>query len=487
MRPLFEAMHRDAVTHGDVIAVRDDQGVLSRRDFLGRVESLAHVLKGHPRVIGLFAPNGRDWAIAQLAGALAGKIVVPLPTFFSEAQLGHIARDAAIETILATQATWPRVLRSGLPSLIIEAQSMELGAFDLIEGFGQVIYTSGSTGRPKGVRHESGQIAWSAQALAEAIGASARDVYLSVLPLPLLLETICALFVPQLVGALTHFDTAVAEAVGRGSASGLAQAFETQRPTTSVLVPQLLKAWVGELASTNRTAPTSLRFVAVGGAPVATQLAETARSYGIPVHEGYGLSECCSVVAVNRTDARRPGTAGRPLTGLSVTIEDGEIVVDGPALTDGYLNQGQAERPWRTGDLGAIDADGFLSVHGRKDSLIVTAYGRNISPEWVETMLLADLRIALCAVFGHGEAHLTAVLIPSQSAAPWFAEASRADVLGLIAECCAEAPAYAVPQDFILLSQADAVRDHLLTANGRFVRSRLPTLVAAKSPAASVL
>ena len=71
-------------------------------------------------------------------------------------------------------------------------------------------------------------------------------------------------------------------------------------------------------------------------------------------------------------------------------------------------------RPWRTGDLGEIDAEGLLTVLGRKDNLIVTAFGRNISPEWVETMLLGDDRIAFCAVLGHGEPHLTALLIPAQ-------------------------------------------------------------------------
>jgi len=77
-------------------------------------------------------------------------------------------------------------------------------AADPVDGFGQIIYTSGSTGQPKGVRHESGQIAWSAAALAAATGATAEDTYLSVLPLPLLLETICSIFIPAMLGAYVH-------------------------------------------------------------------------------------------------------------------------------------------------------------------------------------------------------------------------------------------------------------------------------------------
>ena len=163
-------------------------------------------------------------------------------------------------------------------------------------------------------------------------------------------------------------------------------------------------------------------------------LAAEAWRLGIPVHEGYGLSECCSVVTLNRPGHRAVGTSGRPLSGLQVTIEDGEIVVDGPSITDGYLRQEPAGRPWRTGDLGELDADGFLTVHGRKDDLIVSSFGRNISPEWIEAMILDDPRIALCAVAGRGEPHLTAVLVPSSHGKDWFASASEAELRRLVAE-----------------------------------------------------
>jgi long-subunit acyl-CoA synthetase (AMP-forming) len=99
---------------------------------------------------------------------------------------------------------------------------------------------------------------------------------------------------------------------------------------------------------------------------------------------------------------------------LSVSIEEGEIVVDGPSITDGYLGQRPANRPWCTGDLGEIDRDGLVTIHERKDSVLVTSFGRNISPEWIETMLLADPRVALCIVTGHGEPHLTVLFIPSR-------------------------------------------------------------------------
>ena len=152
------------------------------------------------------------------------------------------------------------------------------------------------------------------------------------------------------------------------------------QPTTAVLVPQLLSGLVAQLEARNARAPESLRFVAVGGARVSEALTTRAWELGIPVHEGYGLTECCSVVAVNRPGRRKAGTVGEPLRGLDVRIDDGEIVVSGPTVMQGYLHGPRAEAPWRTGDLGHRDEDGFLSVTGRKDNLLVTAAGGTSRP-----------------------------------------------------------------------------------------------------------
>src|ERR1700731_4622968 len=482
MRQLFDSMKRHASEAGDLPAVSDTHGQLSRRELLARVMALAADLKGQPQMIGIYAPNGLGWVIAQLACAFAGKIVVPLPTFFSPAQVGHVVRDASVGLILACEQTATLAAQSGVPINVIDIYRSGDGLPDMIDGFGQIIYTSGSTGRPKGVRHQSGQIGWSVAALAAATGASASDSYLSVLPLSLLLETICSIFIPASLGACVHFDSHLAERAGRGDVAGLSKAFETHRPTTSVLVPQLLKYWVAELQAAGQTAPSSLRFVAVGGAPVPKQVANAAWSLGIPVHEGYGLSECCSVVTVNRPTERRPGTVGPPLSGLSVSIDDGEIVVDGPSITDGCLGQEPAHGAWRTGDLGEIDRDGFITVQGRKDSLLVTSFGRNVSPEWIETMLLADPRIALCTVVGHGEPHLTALLIPSLQGAAWFANATSTDILDLVSDHCSDAPEYASPRAYVVVSFEEALNNQLLS-NGRPIRKNVGKFVRERAAA----
>src|SRR3984893_1914461 len=484
MRQLCDSMKRHASEAGGLIAVSDQHGQLSRGELLAGVTALAADLRGQPQTIGIYAPNGIAWVIAQLACALAGKIAVPLPTFFSAAQLGHVVRDASVDLILASEQTAALALQSGVPTNVIDMIDIhrEAGLPDVIDGFGQIIYTWGSTGQPKGVRHQSGQIAWSAAALASETGATATDSYLSVLPLPLLLETICSIFIPTLLGTYVQFDSGLAEQVGHGDATGIAKAFVTNRPTSSVLVPQLLRHWVAELQAVNQTAPSSLRFVAVGGAPVPKQVANAAWGLGIPVHEGYGLSECCSVVAVNRPKQRRPGTVGRPLSGLSVSIDNGEIVVDGPSITDGYLGQEPAQGAWRTGDLGEIDRDGFVTVQGRKDSLLVTSFGRNVSPEWIETMFLADPRIAFCTVAGHGEPHLTALLIPSPQGAAWFANATSTDILDLVSDHCSDAPEYAVPRAYVVVSFEEALNNQLLS-NGRPIRKNVGKFVRERAAA----
>ena len=356
-------------------------------------------------------------------------------------------------------------------------------------GGGVIVYTSGSTGQPKGVRLELDQIERQARALAAAIEAGPDDSYLSLLPLALLLETITAICVPVLVGARTHFASAAAESVGAGRPSGLHQAFETWRPTTSVLVPQLLSSWIAELEAEGERAPDSLRFVAVGGACVPEALAARAWDLGIPVHEGYGLTECCSVVAVNRPGRRKAGTTGEPLPGLDIAIDDGEVVVSGPTVMQGYLHGALIAGPWRTGDLGSLTEDGFLVVTGRKDTVLVAASGRNMSPEWIEAMVMSDPDVAACIALADDADQISLLLIPSAHGGSWMMESPRAHLLLWLERLCIDSPAYAVPKDFVVCPAGQAKRLGLLTTDGRIVRDAAlrayPALKLARRPAAA--
>ncbi|MFG1301750.1 AMP-binding protein [Xanthobacter sp. V3C-3] len=468
MRQLFDALASHARRSPDRVAFSDPGGTIARAALMADAARLVAALPASARVVGLFLPNGRAYAVAQMALVASGRIAVPLPAFFSPAQIAHVVRDAGIELVLVAPGDEGSV-PDGIARQAVAVTGAPGAPPVFQEGYGTLVYTSGSTGQPKGVRHESGQVGWSAAALAEAIGAQEDDSYLSVLPLSLLLESICALFIPALVGGRVHFETAISERIGRGAVRGIAEAFARHRPTAGVLVPELLRLWVVELSAARMRAPDSLRFVAVGGAAVPPRVAEVAWQLGIPVHEGYGLSECGSVVAVNRPGRRVAGTVGEPLAGLALTVVDGELHVDGPCVTDGYLRGASAPHPWPTGDLATLGADGRLRVSGRKDNLVVTPLGRNVSPEWVETALLGDPFIAACAVTAAPDG-LAALVVPASATTEWFARASRASIDARIADACAGLPAYARPARTQVVDMAAAKAAGLFTDNGRIRR-----------------
>jgi len=443
LREVLASLAHLAETRADDVALTDGHTQLTYARLAGRVAHLAHSLIDAPQTIAIFAPNSADWVVADLALALAGKTMVPLPTFFSAEQLTHIMSNAGVELVLTTHATET----FDVPTQVLTDSSDtaawpdDLSAADEAS---RIIYTSGTTGAPKGVVIGARQIGASARGLVAASGASASDRYLSVLPFSLLLEQIAAICVPLLAGAPVTINATAAGAALRNDPFPLVEAFATVRPTSSVLVPGLLEAWVHGLGVSGLRAPDCLRFIAVGGAPVSSVVSDAAWALGIPVHEGYGLSECCSVVSVNRPGARVPGTAGVPLDGLAVTIEDGEIVISGPTVMCGYLRrENLTSQVWHTGDMGEITPEGAVRVLGRKDNLIVTQNGRNISPEWVESLAFTahgvaaaklslnaeqELVLSVTPRPGHSGPNLTEAVRASLSTAPDYAQPAHIEV-----------------------------------------------------------
>jgi long-subunit acyl-CoA synthetase (AMP-forming) len=455
---MAEPLHRLAAlaaAHPDAPAFHAPDETVGWADFAQRVGGWARTLAGGPPFLGLLAGNGIDWAAIDLAAGIAGVTFVPLPGFFSDEQLARLAELPGGIRIIADADRMDRARRLFPDAEPVGAPRARLPGRSA--GGGRLIFTSGSTGSPKGVMLSAGQVEASAAAIAAACEATKEDRNLSLLPLPLLLEQITAIYVPLLAGIATTFDPLPFPAA---TGADIAARIARRRPTTTVLVPELLAGWVAALESAGARAPRELRFVAVGGAAVPETLAARAVARGIPVHEGYGLTECCSVVAVNRPGSRRPGTVGPPLPGVEVRIEDGEIVVAGPTVMDAYLGGACANGVWRTGDLGALDADGFLTVHGRRDDLIVTALGRNIAPEWVETTLLSDSALAFCVVADTGEARPGVVIVPAPGVSRDAARAAARRAAGAL-------PEYARPGRMVVTARAALARDGLLSPNGR--------------------
>lgn len=459
MLGFFDGVSRRAVTAGDQPALLSQGHTLSYSALIERVRAHAQSAARLPRRIGLLFTKGPDHIVCDLALSFAGKELIPLPDFFSDAQLSHIIQATQLSDVIADFRSMERAMRLGLTVHKLEADS--ISSVTPSPECGRIIFTSGTTGKPKGVCLSGRQLLTSVAALAQASRASASDRYLSVLPNSFLLEQIAGTFLPLSVGAAICVPT-VTSVNASSTSSSLALAALEARATATVLVPELLAAWMMELRAQGRRAPNCLRFIAVGGAPISKRLAANAWDQGLPVYEGYGLSECSSVVSVNRPDARRPGTVGRPLTNVRVEIDDGEIVVGGPTVMSGYIGEPPIAGSWHTGDLGQFDSDGFLSVTGRKDNLIVTAAGRNISPEWVEEIISADGRIRRCVVVEYDK-ELAALIIPN--------DASLCDdppaMHDIVTSAARELPDYAKPRRYLTMCDQDFERLDLLTANSR--------------------
>ncbi|WP_406265376.1 long-chain fatty acid--CoA ligase [Nocardia sp. NBC_00881] len=154
-----------------------------------------------------------------------------------------------------------------------------------------------------------------------------------------------------------------------------------------------------------------------GGGPLGARLGHFFRGAGLNIFEGYGLTETTAAVAANTPDYNRIGTVGRPLEGHAAKIaEDGELLLRGPVVFNGYWGNAEAteeafEDGWfKTGDLGAIDADGFITITGRKKEIIVTAGGKNVSPALLEDSLRAHPLISQVMVVGDGQPFIGALI-----------------------------------------------------------------------------
>lgn len=433
-----------------------------------RSESLAAGLQRlGTRCLGIFLDNGPDWLIADQAARLADICAVPLPQFFSVDQLRHALVSAGIDQLLCQPGGWPfpekpagRCEWDGL-ALHRPAAVGERGRRP--QGTGKITFTSGSTGQPRGVCLSNGQLHQQAGALARISGLD-RPRHLCVMPLSTLLENVAGVYAPWLAGGEV-LAPPLAEVGLRGSsgldALRLARCISAHEPNSAILTPQLLQALVVQ-AQGGWQPPDSLRFLAVGGARVPAALIDAAWRCGLPAFEGYGLSECASVVSLNVPAAQRPGSCGKPLPHLEVTAENGEIVVRGNAML-GYLDDpGSWHREViHTGDLGHLDEDGYLFIQGRRSNLIISSFGRNISPEWVESVVLEEPVIRECVVFGEAQPYCVALVSLRERGT------TAREVQAALTRANARLPDYARIHHWHRLAATLAGDPQLVTGNGR--------------------
>ena len=435
------------------------------------------------RVLATLLDNGPEWVIADLAALRAGVVHVPLPTFFTPAQRDHAMRAVGVDAILATTACAgfdPRALTVARRTLSLGVRPAE--PVVLPEGTAKVTFTSGTTGTPKGVCLSSRAMLRVAEALASAMAPLEIERHLVALPLPVLLENLAGVYAPLWHGASVVVPPLAAVGLAGSSSFNPATLDGTVRLTRAnsvITLPQMLRAWTASRRSAGATPCDALRFVAVGGAAVGRVAIEEARAMGLPAYEGYGLSEGASVQTLNLPGADRPGSVGRALPHARVRIADGgEIEIAGTPML-GYVGEPARQVDWwPTGDLGEIDADGFVHVHGRRKNVIITGFGRNVSPEWVETALRSLPLIAQAVVFGDGAPALSAVLWPSRDAV------DDAALDSAVADANRELPDYARVAHWVRARTPFSPEAGTCTPNGRPLRVAIEHIHAAELAAA---
>lgn len=459
-----EAFFECLAESGPQVALAEGERRLTYAELLGAVAVRGRHLRalGAHRVA-LALDNGIDWVLWDLAALHAGLVCVPLPSFFSAEQQRHVLDSAGIDCLIGAAAPGFACGENDIYRRTVVQPA------ELHPGTCKITFTSGTTGQPKGVCLDLDTQLAVARSLVAASASRNVERHLCILPLATLLENIAGVYAPLLAGVRVELMPMVQ--IGLSGASGFdlmrfLQALQAAQPHSLILLPQLLLALVSA-AERKLPVPDSLRFVAVGGGRVSTQLLERADALDLPIFEGYGLSECASVVCLNTPEQRRIGSTGQPLGHLQVTLAaDGEVQVKGARML-GYLGEPAPQGEWLgTGDLGHFE-QGFLVLHGRKKHQFITAYGRNVNPEWVESELVQQLPVAQAWLHGEALPANVAVLVAR------FSNTSDAQLQEAVDTVNRGLPDYARVHHWLRADAPFSTNNDLATANGRLRRVAL--------------
>jgi len=380
----------------------------------------------------------------------------------------------ALEAIVVMDAT----AAGNTPSVLSLAEATERGHARMVGEWGvakqfrdvarairpdqlaTIVYTSGTTGEPKGVMLTHGALVSNVFAAGQVFGLSESDVSLSFLPLSHTFERVVS-WIYLVAGVHVVFAESF-DTVGRDI--GLA------RPTVVTGVPRVYEKLYARIMENGANAPGMqstlfrwavgagikksratlrgrsagpldrlqarladalvlqkvrerlggrMRYLVSGSAPLGTDIAEFFGALGLPIIEGYGLTETPAALTVNQPDAPRVGTVGKALPGIELRIaEDGEILARGPNVMTGYYNKPEATADvlkdgwFHTGDIGTIDPDGYLSITDRKKDLLVTSGGKKIAPQPIEATLKRSPLVAEAILLGERRKFAAALLIP---------------------------------------------------------------------------
>jgi long-chain acyl-CoA synthetase len=411
-------------------------------------------------------PNGFDWAALDIALLESDRVAIPVPSFFSTAQRSHTLKASGAEVMISLLDSTSKAEAGKLVNFNrfnIERRS-DAEDVKLPAGTALVTFTSGSTGQPKGVCLSAQTLLQTANSLHQSLKDQDIQQHLCVLPLTLLLENTAGLFANLLNGSTIYVPDLADIGVQGSSQVDVGQfvkGIETFGPDSIIVVPALLLA-ITASAEFGLVSFKHFKFVAVGGGRVTPELLHRAAQQNIPVYEGYGLTECGSVITLNTPMAQKVGSVGRLLPHVEASVENEELIVTRPRML-GVIGDLDTCTEVATGDRVAIDVDGYLTVYGRLKNTFITAYGRNVSPEWVESELQTELCISHAAVFGEAAETNTALLLPR-------GEPTDAELDAAVSAANQRLPDYAQIGPWHRVTAADMNHYNGLTSNGRVRR-----------------
>ena len=443
--------------------------------------------------VAIFRENAPEWPEIYFGIAGMAATAVPVDAKLQEQEVAHVLRDSGAKLLFSDAKYYPLlrdvephipdmhtvVLTDGHEILPIHSRRIKYLSYEQLtddaaeaagsasraydkhhpkdDDIASLIYTSGTTGRQKGAMLTHKNFTANVEGVQKSIGIYPSDNFLLVLPLHHSLAFTANLVLPIAVGSEISF------------VENLRTVGENMRevsPTVLIGVPLLLekmynRIWNG--LKDNKVGYTlfklgirkpvirgiaqklggKLRLVVTGGAPCDPELLENYDRLGIPFIEGYGLTETAPVLSLNPLGKPKPGTVGKPLPDVEIVIMDkdsegaGEIAAKGPNIMKGYFNNPEATQAvfkdgwFLTGDLGVIDADGYLTITGRKKSLIVNREGKNIHPEEVEHQVCKSPYIREAIALGYREAdekvgeHVGVIVVPDQDALDALAQREK--------------------------------------------------------------
>lgn len=375
-----------------------------------------------------------------------------------------------------------------------------------------IIYTSGTTGRFKGVELTNKNIMSNIEGVLARVEIRDTDKFLSILPLSHVFERTVGYYIPLVRGA------SISYVIDPNQLSEIAQ---VEKPTIIIAVPRLFEKVYGKVMETAQANPIKkvifkiafyigghskketfaykmadrivfrkvkaafggeIRFFVSGAASLAQEIGEFFDALNIPVLEGYGLTETSPIISNNTIEKRKYGTVGQPLSNIQVKVVKGELLVKGPNVFRAYYKNPEKTKEaftrdgwFKTGDLVEIDKQGFIKFVMREKEIIVLSTGKNVGPAHLEERMQLSPLIAQSFVFGDGQKHVAALIVPEKSKMQGLSKEEQSPAIQREIDkyLNSQVATYEQIRKFIIIGQPFSVENGLLTPSLKLRRKEV--------------